>query len=336
MLTMDNRMSDAYKYEDTKAQMERYTSVKQINRIFKIGMPFKFSTIYKLAPKEFKGNIEDFLGFLNGQDNFMNLGDEGTMPLWGKDEMPFDVHNKPPFIKPFLIKNKKAPAVLIVPGGSYISVAMDHEGVQVAHRLNDMGYHAVLLSYRCSPSRFPAMHLDMMRAIKIMRKNAEKWGIIENEIIAMGFSAGGHLVLSEPGVYNTINLNDEYKDIDGRPNAIVSGYGMVDLKCGMLGITADMILLGAGLKEKKSEMLNVNNLADKNYPPVFMFAMENDPVVPPSFNCIELDKTLDRLEVPHELHIYPGDVHGFGLGKDTPAEEWPVQMDAFLRKTLIK
>ncbi|UOQ74254.1 alpha/beta hydrolase [Hymenobacter cellulosilyticus] len=39
-------------------------------------------------------------------------------------------------------------AVIICPGGGYVRLAMDHEGTDVAKRLNEMGITAFVLKYR--------------------------------------------------------------------------------------------------------------------------------------------------------------------------------------------
>ncbi|MBQ8029113.1 MAG: alpha/beta hydrolase [Clostridia bacterium] len=336
MLTMNNRVKDAKKFPLCAEQLERYTSVKQINRLFKLIMPLKFKTLYNLAPPSLKGTFKDLLGFLNGESNIIDYNDERVFPLWEEDEIPLFNGKVKPFIVPFLLKNKKAPAVLVVPGGSYLDVSMKEEGFDTARKLNEMGFHAIVLSYRVSPSRYPCMQLDIIRAIQLMRKNAESWGIIENQIIALGYSAGGHLVMSVCGLHDELReLSGDLKDYDGRPNALVSGYGMMDLKCNTLGITCDMIFLGEDFTEEKSKALNIHSLIDKSYPPVFMFSMIDDPLVPPKTNCMAVEPILKENKIPCEMHIYPGNRHGFNLGIGEEAEEWPEKMLEFLKKTKV-
>ncbi|MGN1203321.1 MAG: alpha/beta hydrolase, partial [Eubacterium sp.] len=241
MLTLDNRFKDAKKYELSAQQLEKYTSVKQINNIFKWLMPFKFKTLMRIVPKGLKGTISGMVDFLNGKNIIIDYDDPRSMPLWEPDNIPLYNSGPKPFIVPFLLENKKAPAVLVIPGGAYLYVSMENEGIKTAKRLNELGFHAIVLSYRVSPSRYPCMQLDMIRAIQLMRNNAEEWGIIPDRIIALGYSAGGHLAMSVNGVYDEINhMAGDLNYIDGKPNAIVSGYGMMDLKCSTFHITCDM------------------------------------------------------------------------------------------------
>lgn len=336
MLTMNSRLRDAKKNEASLQQLERYTSVKQINRVFRLFMPFKFKTLYKIAPASLKGTVEGMVDFLNGKSNVITYDDEAAMPLWKENEIPLYNGGIKPFIVPYLLENKKAPAVLICPGGAYMNVSMQEEGIDTAKKFNELGFHAVVLSYRVSPSRYPCMQLDMIRAIQTMRKNAEEWGIIENQIIALGYSAGGHLVMSVSGLHEELReLSGDLTQFDGRPNAIVSGYGMMDLKCSTLGITCDMVFLGDNFTEEKSKALNIHSLVDESYPPVFFFTMENDNTCPPKTNCMEVEPILKAKGVPCEMHIYPGAKHGFNLGIGEEAEEWPYKMIEFLKREKV-
>ena len=337
MLTMDNRVKDAKKDPVASMQLERYTSVKQINRLFRPMMPFKFKTLHALAPKGLKGAVTGLLNFLNGKSNVISYDDERVLPLWKEDEIPLYNGGYKPFIVPFLLENKKAPAVLVVPGGAYINVSMQEEGLDTARKMNELGFHAIVLSYRVSPFRYPCMQLDMIRAIQIMRKNAEEWGIEADKIIALGYSAGGHLIMSVNGLHDQLReLTGDLKEYDGKPNALVSGYGMMDLKCKDYGITCDQIFLGDDFTEEKSKALNIHSLLNEDYPPVFMFSMENDPTVPPKTNCLSIEPILEAKGIPFETHIYPGNRHGFNLGIGEEAEEWPDKMVEFLNKTLLK
>ena len=58
------------------------------------------------------------------------------------------------------------------------------------------GYVAVTVSYRLIPVvRFPGQVEDVKCAIRYLRANAEKHKLDPGKIGAVGFSAGGHLVM---------------------------------------------------------------------------------------------------------------------------------------------
>ncbi len=336
MITLDQKLKDVRADETASVWLKSYSSVPKINRLLRLMEPFKFSTLEKYAPKQFKGFFVDLVKYFNGEDNTIPYNDPRSIPLWAENDIPMYDGGIKPYIVPFLLENKKAPAVVIAPGGAYLNVCMEHEGVKVSQRFNELGFHAIIVNYRVSPSRFPCPQLDFIRAIQTVRSNAEKWNIIDNQIIAMGFSAGGHLVTSISGVYEDLKARTgDLAHIDGRPNAVIGGYPMIDLKCEGFGITCDKIFLGDNYSEELSRKLSVQNLIDESYPPMFLFSMENDPVVPPKTNCLVAEKIMNDRGISNEVHIYPGDRHGFELGEGTPAEVWVETAIEFLKNNNV-
>jgi acetyl esterase/lipase len=88
-------------------------------------------------------------------------------------------------------------AVVVVPGGSYEHLSLDHEGAQVALWLNDRAVAAFVLHYRIAPRyHYPAPILDGERAMRYVRAHAAEFGIHPDRIGIWGFSAGGHLAAS--------------------------------------------------------------------------------------------------------------------------------------------
>lgn len=90
-----------------------------------------------------------------------------------------------------------APIVIICPGGGYNILAEEHEGAEVARRLNAFGCAAVVLRYRV-PRRdndkpWIAPLLDARRTIEIVRQHAAEWNADPKKVGILGFSAGGNL-----------------------------------------------------------------------------------------------------------------------------------------------
>ncbi len=336
MIRLDQKLKDVRADENASKWLKSYSSVPEINRLLRLMEPFKFSTLEKYAPKQFKGFFADLVKYFNGGDNTIPYDDPRSIPLWNENEIPMYNGGIKPYIVPFLLENKKAPAVVIAPGGAYLNVCMEHEGVKVAQRFNELGFHSIIVNYRVSPSRFPCPQLDYIRAIQTVRNNAEEWNIIPNQIIAIGFSAGGHLVTSICGVHDDLKARTgDLSHIDGKPNAVIGGYPMIDLKCEDFGVTCDKIFLGGNYSEELSQKLSVQNLIDRNYPPMFLFSMENDPTVPPKTNCLVAEKVMNENGIPNEVHIYEGNRHGFVLGEGPPASVWVEKSVEFLKKNKI-
>jgi acetyl esterase/lipase len=90
-----------------------------------------------------------------------------------------------------------APIVIVCPGGGYGILAEEHEGAEVARRLNAFGCAAVVLRYRVprrdndKPWIVPVM--DARRTIKIVREHAKEWNADPAKVGILGFSAGGNL-----------------------------------------------------------------------------------------------------------------------------------------------
>ena len=85
-------------------------------------------------------------------------------------------------------------AVVICPGGSYLGLAIGHEGHDVARWLSQNGVTAAVLNYRM-PNGPPAVPLeDVQQALRIMAGlEAGTTGLTADKVGIMGFSAGGHL-----------------------------------------------------------------------------------------------------------------------------------------------
>ena len=97
--------------------------------------------------------------------------------------------------------NQKRPCVIICPGGGYAILAAGHEGSDVAKYFNSIGVNALVLKYRIPNAdnqidKTIAPLQDAQQAILLARTNAGSWGIDENKIGIMGFSAGGHLAIA--------------------------------------------------------------------------------------------------------------------------------------------
>jgi acetyl esterase/lipase len=333
MITMNHRLRDVRADKKANYWLECYSSVPEINRLLRLMAPFKFGTLEKLLPKGF---IKDLVGFFNGEDDVVPVTDSRSILLWDEEKIPLYDGARKPYIVPFLLENKKAPVVVIAPGGAYLHVCMGHEGVDIAKRFNELGFHAVIVAYRTSPGRYPCPQLDFIRAIQTVRNNAEKWNVVENQVIALGFSAGGHLVTSINGVYDELReMTGDLSHINGKPDGIIGGYPLIDLKCKSFGITCDKIFLGKNYNKDLSDKLCVQNLVHEKYPPTFLFSMKYDPLVIPESNCLVAEKVLNEKSVPNEVHIYRGNVHGFGLAEGLEAGQWVNQSIEFFKKNNV-
>lgn len=100
-----------------------------------------------------------------------------------------------PYI-PSSSKDKKIPAVLIIPGGAFRRLVYNFEGEEVAKWLNSLGIAAFVLKCRLPADEhndsYNVSLIDAQRSMRIIRARADEFNIDANKIGVMGFSAGGY------------------------------------------------------------------------------------------------------------------------------------------------
>lgn len=105
---------------------------------------------------------------------------------YGKRTMKLDV---------FFDKNvkKKQTAIIIIHGGGWRS-GNRQQHHPMAQKLASLGYVCFTPEYRLSTEAlFPAAIYDLKAAIRWVRENANQYNVDPNQIVALGFSAGGEL-----------------------------------------------------------------------------------------------------------------------------------------------
>ena len=259
------------------------------------------------------------------------------MYLWEKDVPLYDesIGQEKPYVLPYLVEDGKPHGAMVVcPGGAYVMKCMDKEGTLIAEKLNKMGIHAFVLDYRVVPYHMPVMLLDAQRAIRFVRANAEKFGVLPDKIGVMGFSAGGHLTAT-CGVHwdaGDEDAEDPVERVSCRPDAIAPCYGVMNIhRTRSSGFTENIIGVGnPDLEETRAH--SPVYFVDGDTPPVFMFHTAEDPLVPVE-QSIEFAQACADHGVPVELHVFPFGPHGIGLGHEEVApgaSKWSDLLGKFL------
>ena len=199
--------------------------------------------------------------------------------------------------------------VVICPGGAHHFLAVDHEGYEVARWLNQRGIAAFVLKYRVIetpeddaeflelrsqigvPGRlqmllrahWPLALADGQQALRIVRGRAGEWGLRDDRIGILGFSAGGHVAAG-------VALEHE---ADSRPDFVAPIYGAL--------------------------WQNVDVPADA--PPLFIALAGDDRIaVEP---CLALFSAWHAAGRPAEIHVYAQGGHGFGMFRQgLPSDGW--------------
>jgi acetyl esterase/lipase len=205
-------------------------------------------------------------------------------------------------------------AVIIAPGGGFISLSIDSEGHDVAKWLVARGFAAIVLKYRTvqlegqdaaqigqsAGARFGAQLRDLalidedgkygiadgIQAVKVVRAHAAEWGISPDRVVFTGFSAGGMIT-----AYAAIQP-------DARPNYAAPIYGAP---------IASVPPIPQGL------------------PPFFMAMAQDDNLA--GRYIVRFYEALKAAEYRPEFHIFSSGGHGWGMRKQgRSSDHW---IDAF-------
>jgi acetyl esterase/lipase len=224
--------------------------------------------------------------------------------------------------------------VVVCPGGGYATLALDHEGRQVAEWLNSLGVAAFVLRYRHAPRyRHPAPLQDAQRAIRLVRSRADRFRLAPDRIGIWGFSAGGHLASTAATHFDAGDPNaaDPVERAGCRPDFLILAYPVISFTTPYVHKGSLRNLLGENPEAALLESLSNEKQVTPQTPPAFLFHTTEDKGVPPE-NSILFYLALRRAGVPAELHIYERGRHGVGLAPNDPVlSSWPARLADWLR-----
>lgn len=234
-------------------------------------------------------------------------------------------------------------AVVICPGGSYLGLAIGHEGYDIAKKLSENGIAGFVLKYRLpNPQYVENKHIiplqDAQRAIQLIRENAKKWGINPHKIGIEGSSAGGHLA-STAGTHFQKDYIDNPLKTSLRPDFLILNYPVISMANDLTHLLSRYNLIGEvpnGLNstdysdkalqqipidpEKIKEYSNDLQVTD-NTPPTFITHSVDDDVVKVQ-NSILFIAALQKNKVPVEVFFYAKGGHGYGMYNLTSDVQW--------------
>lgn len=230
-------------------------------------------------------------------------------------------------LTPYLVKgNTPAPAVIVCPGGSYFWHDMVNEGSKVAEWLNANGISAFVLRYRTAyvpafithfrllfrGNRYPDALNDLRQSLRLVRHQAQKYNIDTTKIGVMGFSAGGHLVMSAV----------ELLPRSEWPAFVVPVYPVVSFIDPCVHKRSRRGLLGDSREHNKQlcDSLSLERHVPQDCPPVFLINCKDDPIVNHR-NAELLDSALTAKNVPHKFIQYKTGGHGFGASEKKGSAE---------------
>jgi acetyl esterase/lipase len=235
--------------------------------------------------------------------------------------------------EPEIINTNSTIAVLVMPGGGYSHLAIDKEGTKIAQWLNTLGITAFVLKYRLPndaimKDKSVGPLQDAQEAIRIIRRNAEKWKINTNQIGVIGFSAGGHLAAS----LSTHYTDDTYKESDtisARPDFAMLIYPVISMQDEITHKGSKNNLLGASPTSNTITHFSNEMGVSINTPPTFLTHATDDKAVPCE-NSIRYYLALKKHQVAAELHLYQSGGHGFGISPKETKINWTKDAENWL------
>jgi acetyl esterase/lipase len=230
-----------------------------------------------------------------------------------------------PGFEPFMLERlvdkdtKIKGAVVISAGGGHNFRSNVEEGLEVALALNALGYQCFILNYRVNPYTIDESALDVARAIRIVRANAEKYGIDKNRIACAGFSAGGSVTTAAINRFGG----------DQNASALVKDYAPDQLDVVSADINAYLSIYGN---------YEPDALDKTKFPPTFLAIGGED-------GWQRVTKCFDSLRdagIITEVHTFAGVPHGFGAGTGaggtvySNATTWTLLADSFMQDVFVK
>jgi acetyl esterase/lipase len=231
---------------------------------------------------------------------------------------------------------------VVCPGGSYHWLDLETEGTKVAQWLSGAGVAAYVLQYRVAGKfefaakyrtfvrghRHPDMIADLQRAIQLVRER------YDGPVGAMGFSAGGHLVMTAAEFFGT-NFMEPYgvePEVSLRPDFVAPIYPVVTLSAPPVHKRSRLGLLGEWTvyKQDMRDSLSLEKHVRPDTPPVFLLNCKDDPVVDWR-NSVLLDSALSAAGVRHLYTQYATGGHGFGADSAKQNDETRQWQSAFLK-----
>lgn len=189
-------------------------------------------------------------------------------------------------------------AVVLLAGGAFQARANYTDTLPTAAHLRELGFQTFIVDYRLRPYTQQEGALDVARAVRFIRKNAEIYGIDPDDIAVMGYSAGGiqageFFLNFDEGVLPTALDSDYIPDELDEISAHASAAGMIYSFYGRLSVAS----------------MDADELRSGDLPPTFYCYGTEDPFYRQFEAQYDLMQDVGVLTKRIVLQDWP---HGFG------------------------
>ncbi|HEY6143845.1 MAG TPA: alpha/beta hydrolase [Flavobacterium sp.] len=225
-------------------------------------------------------------------------------------------------------------AVIVCPGGGYHHLSINKEGYKIAKWLNTLGISAFVLKYRLPSDlimkdKAVGPLQDAQEAIRMVRRNAEKYKLDPNKIGIIGFSAGGHLAATLATKFDE-KVYTPKDNTSARPDFSVLMYPVISMQEGITHKGSRTNLLGENPSTEMTDKYSNEKQVNSTTPKTFIVHATDDKSVPVE-NSINYYLALKQNKIPVEMHIYENGGHGFGLGVDGTNKNWTKSCENWLK-----
>jgi len=247
----------------------------------------------------------------NATKSVEDLGDE-NIPVLYKYELP-----------------SAKQAVLVIPGGGYSHVAINHEGHEIAKAFNEEGYSAFVLYYRLPKDAYMDVRKigplqDAQRGMQYIKEHYDF-----DRVGVIGFSAGGHLASSLSNHFDDVKIRNE-NAINLAPDFSVLIYPVISMDDEITHKGSKNNLIGEEPGNEDLMYFSLEKQVSAKTPPTFLVHAEDDKAVPVA-NAIRYKEALDSIGIMNDIFIYKTGGHGFGLHNKTDARKWSEAMFSWLK-----
>lgn len=192
---------------------EEGTDLREGSSADTVATPSDFPQVYNYGT----GKIQDYsrtdmlkkMPVPNGNETVLNTTADPdsiqALYLWEESNVPaktnftaamsgyFDNWDFRPYVTAIPVRKGVQPkgAVVLMAGGAYQFRGNYTDSLPTAAALRELGFQTFIVDYRLSPYTQEEGALDVARAVRFVRKNADVYGIDPDDIAVMGFSAGG-------------------------------------------------------------------------------------------------------------------------------------------------
>ena len=241
---------------------------------------------------------------------------------------------------PYLAEGEGNIGVVVCPGGSYFWHDMQTEGHEVGRWLQQNGISAFVLRYRTAyvpaflfrfryvfrGNRYPDPQDDLRQCLRYVRDHSGEYGVDSEKLGAMGFSAGGHLVMSAAELFEKTD----------RPAFVVPVYPVVTMTHPSVHKRSRRALLGESRVRNRQlrDSLSLERHVPDDCPPVFLVNCKDDPIVDYR-NSVLLDSALTARQIPHRYIQYATGGHGFGASQTKGSAEcrqWKAEFLTWIKR----